>query len=71
MIARLVLFILFVNLIVGCSTPRVIEATRLSDKDLSCESLKEEYRYAEQAKKDAENFMDQLKIYEPYFDETL
>lgn len=24
-----------------------------------------------QAKKDAENFMDQLKIYEPYFDETL
>jgi hypothetical protein len=24
-----------------------------------------------QAKKDAENFMDQLRIYEPYFDETL
>ncbi|MBU3637917.1 hypothetical protein [Polynucleobacter sp. es-MAR-4] len=42
-------------LLSGCSTPKVIEVTRLSDKSLSCESLKEEYRNAEQAKKDAED----------------
>jgi hypothetical protein len=39
----------------GCSTPKVIETTRLSDRDLSCDSLRDEYRYAEQAKKDAES----------------
>jgi len=52
---RLILSIFFLSLVGGCSTPRVIEATRLSDKDLSCESLKEEYQYAEQAKKEAED----------------
>jgi hypothetical protein len=52
---RLILAILFLSLVGGCSTPKVIETTRLSDRDLSCESLKDEYRYAEQAKKDAED----------------
>ncbi len=52
---RLALVLFFVGFIAGCSTPKVIETTRLSDKDLSCESLKEEYRYAEKAKKDAED----------------
>jgi hypothetical protein len=52
---RLIFAIFFLSLLGGCSTPKVIETTRLSDKDLSCESLKEEYRYAEQAKKDAED----------------
>jgi hypothetical protein len=52
---RLAPILFFVGFIAGCSTPKVIETTRLSDKDLSCESLKEEYRYAEKAKKDAED----------------
>ena len=52
---RLILAIFFLGLLGGCSTPKVIEVTRLSDRDLSCESLKDEYRYAEQAKKDAED----------------
>jgi hypothetical protein len=52
---RSALVLFFIGLIGGCSTPKVIETTRLSDKDLSCESLKEEYRHAEQAKKDAED----------------
>jgi hypothetical protein len=52
---RLILAIFFLGLISGCSTPKVIETTRLSDRDLSCDSLKDEYRYAEQAKKDAED----------------
>jgi hypothetical protein len=52
---RLILAIFFLSLVGGCSTPKVIETTRLSDRDLSCESLKDEYRYAEQAKKDAED----------------
>jgi hypothetical protein len=52
---RLILSIFLLALLGGCSTPKVIESTRLSDRDLSCESLKEEYRYAEQAKKDAED----------------
>ena len=55
MIARLTVALFFLCFIGGCSTPKVIEVTRLSDRDLSCESLKEEYRYAEQAKKDAED----------------
>ncbi len=55
MIVRLAIALFFAGLVGGCSTPKVIEATRLSDRDLSCESLKEEYRYAEQAKKDAED----------------
>ena len=46
---------LFSTLLAGCSTPKVIETTRLSDKTLSCESLKEEYQNAVQAKKDAED----------------
>jgi len=54
-IVHLALALLIASLFSGCSTPKVIEATRLSDKDLSCESLKDEYREAEQAKKDAEN----------------
>ena len=52
---RLILAIFFLGLLGGCSTPKVIETTRLSDRDLSCDSLKDEYRYAEQAKKDAED----------------
>mgnify|MGYP000359002727 CR=1 FL=1 len=52
---RLILAAFLLVLLSGCSTPKVIEPTRLSDRDLSCESLKEEYRYAEQAKKDAED----------------
>ena len=52
---RLILAMFFLGLLGGCSTPKVIEVTRLSDRDLSCESLKDEYRYAEQAKKDAED----------------
>ena len=55
MTTRLLPILLFASILVGCSTPKVIEVTRLSDKDLSCESLKEEYRSAEQAKKDAED----------------
>jgi len=52
---RLIISIFLVSLVGGCSTPKVIETTRLSDRDLSCESLKEEYLYAERAKKDAED----------------
>lgn len=52
---RLIPFIFLLSLVVGCSTPRVIETTKLSDRDLSCESLKDEFRHAEQAKKDAED----------------
>ena len=55
MIIRLTLTLIFLSFISGCSTPKVIEATRLSDRDLSCESLKGEYRQAEQAKKEAED----------------
>jgi hypothetical protein len=39
----------------ACSTPKVIDATKLSDRDLSCESLKDEFKKAEKAKKDAED----------------
>ena len=42
-------------LISACSTPKVIDATKLSDRDLSCESLKDEFKQAEKAKKDAED----------------
>ena len=54
-IVYLVLALFFAGLVSGCSTPKVIDSTRLSDRDLSCESLKDEYREAEQAKKDAED----------------
>mgnify|MGYP002128800430 CR=1 FL=1 len=62
MIVRLAIALFFAGLVGGCSTPKVIEATRLSDRDLSCESLKEEYRYAEQAKKDAEDVIRGLSL---------
>lgn len=52
---RLILSVFFLSLVGGCSTPKVIEVTRLSDRDLSCGSLRDEYQYAEQAKKDAED----------------
>lgn len=52
---RLGLAFIFIGLIFGCSTPKVIETTKLSDRDLSCESLKDEFKQAEQAKKDAED----------------
>ena len=55
MIARLTLLLFFVGLIGGCSTPRVIETTKLSDRDLSCESLNDEFTRAEEAKKEAED----------------
>jgi hypothetical protein len=49
-------FIAFVlALMSACSTPKVIDATKLSDRDLSCESLKDEFKQAEKAKKDAED----------------
>lgn len=54
-IVRIALALFIAGLIVGCSTPKVIETTKLSDRDLSCESLKDEYREAEKAKKDAED----------------
>ena len=54
MTTRLILIAAFVGFLTGCASPKVIEATRLSDRDLSCESLKDEYKQAEQAKKDAE-----------------
>lgn len=45
----------FAPLIIGCSTPKVIETTKLSDRDFSCASLKDEFTLAEQAKKEAED----------------
>ena len=39
----------------ACSTPKVIETTKLSDRDLSCEALKDDFKQAEKAKKDAED----------------
>jgi hypothetical protein len=51
--ARLVPTLFFIGLIGGCSTPNVIETNKPSDRNLSCESLKDEYKQAEQAKKDA------------------
>ena len=54
-ISRLVLAAFIVALISACSTPKVIETTKLSDRDLSCESLKDEYKQAGQAKKEAED----------------
>jgi hypothetical protein len=42
-------------LISACSTPQVIDATKLSDRNLSCESLKDEFQQAQKAKKDAED----------------
>jgi hypothetical protein len=54
-IVRIALALFITGLIIGCSTPKVIETTKLSDRDLSCESLKDEYREAEKAKKDAED----------------
>ena len=42
-------------LLSDCSTPKVVDATKLSDRDLSCESLKDEFKQAEKAKKDAED----------------
>ncbi len=55
MINRLIPTLLVLGLLSACSTPKVIETTKLSDRDLSCESLKDEFRQAEQAKKDAED----------------
>jgi hypothetical protein len=52
---RLGLALVFIGLVSGCSTPKVIETTKLSDRDLSCESLKDEFKQAEKAKKDAED----------------
>ena len=52
---RLGLALVFMGLVGGCSTPKVIETTKLSDRDLSCESLKDEFKQAEQAKKEAED----------------
>ena len=54
-ISRLALTTFIVALISGCSTPKVIETTKLSDRDLSCEALKDEYKQAGQAKKEAED----------------
>jgi hypothetical protein len=54
-ICRLALITFIMTLIGGCSTPKVIETTKLSDRDLSCEALKDEYKQAGQAKKDAED----------------
>ena len=51
---RLGLTLVFMGLVGGCSTPKVVETTKLSDKDFSCESLKSEFEEAQQAKKDAE-----------------
>ena len=50
-ICRLALITFIMTLTGGCSTPKVIETTKLSDRDLSCEALKDEYKQAGQAKK--------------------
>jgi len=52
---RLGLALVFMSLVSGCSTPKVIETTKLTDRDLSCETLKDEYKQAGQAKKEAED----------------
>ena len=52
---RLILTVFLLGLLGACSTPRVIETTKLSDRDLSCESLKDEFKRAEEAKKEAED----------------
>jgi hypothetical protein len=54
-LSRCALIAFSLTLISGCSTPKVVETTKLSDRDLSCESLKDEYKQAEKAKKDAED----------------
>ncbi len=54
-ISRLGLTLVFMGLVSGCSTPKVIETIKLSDRDLSCESLKDEFKLAEKAKKEAED----------------
>jgi len=52
---RLIFTLFLISLLGGCSTPRVIETTKLSDRDLSCESLRDEFQRAEQAKREAED----------------
>ena len=42
-IYRLGLALVFMGLVSGCSTPKVIETIKLSDRDLSCDSLKDEF----------------------------
>jgi len=54
-IIRLALITFFVTFISACSTPKVIDITKVSDRDLSCEALKDEYKQAEKAKKDADD----------------
>jgi hypothetical protein len=54
-VSRCTLIAFSLTFISGCSTPKVVETTKLSDRDLSCESLKDEYKQAEKAKKDAED----------------
>ena len=53
--SRITLIAFTLALISACSTPKVIDSTKLSDRDLSCESLKDEFKHAEKAKKDAED----------------
>jgi hypothetical protein len=52
---RLGFAIAFTSIVSGCSTPKVVEVTKTSDRDLSCESLKDEYKQTAQAKKEAED----------------
>ena len=54
-VSRFAFIVFALALMSACSTPKVIDATKLSDRDLSCESLKDEYKQAGQAKKDAED----------------
>jgi hypothetical protein len=52
-VSRFAFIVFALALMSACSTPKVIETTKLSDRDLSCEALKDEYKQAGQAKKDA------------------
>ena len=54
-VSRFAFIVFALALMSACSTPKVIETTKLSDRDLSCEALKDEYKQAGQAKKDAED----------------
>ena len=54
-VSRVAFIVFALALMSACSTPKVIETTKLSDRDLSCEALKDEYKQAGQAKKDAED----------------
>ena len=54
-VSRFAFIVFALALMSACSTPKVIDATKLSDRDLSCEALKDEYKQAGQAKKDAED----------------